>query len=401
MEDVTVKLYPHQRAAIAKLKTGSILCGGVGTGKSITALTYYLEKVLGRSSARGFPFLPDIPLYVITTARKRDTKDWEKEAEPYKLCFQVDSWNNIRKYENVSGAFFIFDEQRVIGNGVWVKTFLKIARQNRWILLSATPGDTWTDYIPVFIANGFYKNKTDFIRQHVIYSRFSKFPKVDRYVNTKKLEAYRDSIVVTMDFQKKTVQHHETIYTKFDKDLVRLIFSNRWNPFKDCPIQDAGGLCYTLRRAVNGDSSRRQAVKDILKLHPKAIVFYNFNYELDILRNLCEEMNIIFSEWNGQKHELIPKGDRWLYLVQYTAGAEGWNCIETDTIIFYSMNYSYKVMTQASGRIDRMNTPFKDLYYYQLSSRSGIDLAIAKAIREKKIFNESLFTKKIDFSSHA
>ena len=392
-----IELYPHQKKAVEQLKNGCILCGGVGTGKSLTALCYYVQKVLGQdisALAKGFSFSQHIPLYIITTARKRDTKDWEKEAEPFGLQIRVDSWNNITKYINVSDAMFIFDEQRIIGSGVWVKSFLKIARRNQWILLSATPGDTWMDYIPVFVANGFYRNRSDFLYQHVIYSRFSKYPKVDGYLDTPRLMAHRKEIVVNMVYKKQTVPHQETVFVPFSRQLVRDIYMTRWNPFDMCPIQDAGALCYVLRKAVNGDERRILAVKDILKEHPKAVLFYNFNYELDMLRQMAQDISIACAEWNGHKHEPIPEADKWIYLVQYTAGCEGWNCVETDTMIFYSLNYSYKVMTQAAGRIDRLNTPFTDLYYYQLLSRSGIDLAIRKAIQEKRNFNESLFAGK-------
>lgn len=373
-------LYPHQKEAIKKLKNGSILVGGVGTGKSRTALAYYAMKESNK------------PLYIITTARKRDTKDWEKESEPFSLSFIVDSWNNIAKYKDVEHAFFIFDEQRIVGYGVWVKVFLKIAKKNRWILLTATPGDTWIDYIPVFIANGFYRNKTDFVNQHVIYSRFSKYPKIDGYANTEKLVEHRKDIVVQMFYKKKTLKHDETIFVPHNRDLMKLAIMNRWNFYKDEPIKDAGGLCYVLRRIANEDERRIEAVEELLELHKSAIIFYNFNYELDLLRSMARRRLITCAEWNGQKHDPLPDDPAgWIYLVQYTAGAEGWNCTTTDTVIFYSQSYSYKSMEQAAGRIDRLNTPYQDLYYYHLVSRSGIDLAIRKAIKEKRIFNEKMF----------
>lgn len=379
-----VELRPHQLEAVRKMHNGCILVGGVGTGKSRTALAYYEEAVWANGSGP--------PLYIITTARKRDTKDWEKECEPF--AFQpdvVDSWNNIGKYNQVYGAFFIFDEQRLVGTGKWAKAFRQIARKNEWILLSATPGDCWMDYANVFIANGFYRNLTDFRQQHVIYSRFTNYPKIDRYINLPQLMRNRKSIIVNMPYEKKTVPHDKWIAAPFDHELVKLIISTRWDPYKDIPIQDAGGLCYVLRRAVNSDERRVEIVVQLLTEHPRAVIFYNFNYELELLKQMAEKQHITCAEWNGHQHQPIPEGEAWIYLVQYAAGAEGWNCIQTDTMIFYSLNYSYKCMTQSAGRIDRLNTPFVDLYYYHLYSKSGIDLAIRQAIRAKKDFNISLF----------
>ena len=398
MAGVGTYLREYQREAIKNMKLGCILCGGVGSGKSRTALAFYYRYYGGDLYSKDYVRMWPKDLYIITTARKRDTAEWEQELvfllmEQYDVKVTIDSWNNIKKYKDVKDSFFIFDEQRVVGKGVWVTSFLKIAKSNPWILLSATPGDSWIDYIPVFIANGFYKNRTDFNQQHVSWIRCGTFYKIDRYFNTRKLMRLRDSILVNMDFRRETVQHHEDIWVEFDKRVYRTISRTRWNPWENAPIENASGFCYILRRLVNSDPSREQAILEILEKHPKAIIFYNFDYELEILLNLGKNVypSLEIAEWNGHKHQPIPDGDRWIYLVQYTAGAEGWNCIKTDTIIFYSQNYSYKVMVQASGRIDRMNTPYTDLYFYHLKSRSGIDLAIAKALKDKKKFNETRF----------
>lgn len=383
---MSVELYPHQMDAVGRMHNGCILCGGVGTGKSRTALYYYRERVCADGAAP--------PLFIVTTARKRDTRDWEKECEPFDIHpAAVDSWNNVQKYADKEGGFFIFDEQRVVGKGVWVKSFIRIARKNQWILLSATPGDTWMDYIPVFIANGYYRNRTDFIMQHVIYSRVSRYPKVEGYLGLGKLIRERKEVVVNMEYTKQTVPHDETIWVGYDRDLVKLILSTRWNPYKDEPIQDAGGLCYVLRRAVNSDEGRIDILKGLMEAHPRAIVFYNFDYELELLRHYGDVANIEYAEWNGHRHEPIPKNTSWLYFVQYNAGGEGWNCIETDTTIFYAQNYSYRMMVQASGRIDRMNTPYRDLYYYHLFSDARIDKAIKSCLEKKKDFNEKTFAK--------
>lgn len=398
-----VTLYDYQLDAINRMKIGCILCGGVGSGKSRTSLAFYYRLYGGQINTKEYARMAEPPdLYIITTARKRDTGEWDEElahfymsTDPeldiYEHSVTVDSWNNIEKYIGVKNAFVIFDEQRVVGSGKWVKSFLKIAKENEWILLSATPGDCWTDYIPVFIANGFFRNRTEFSNQHVVYSRFSKYLKIDRYLNTQRLVRLRERILVDMDFERSTVSHHENIFVDYDKPKYLQICKNRWNPWEDRPIETASEFCYSLRKLVNSDRSRQQEVLDICMSRPRVIIFYNFDYELDILLGLNYGEGVEVAQWNGHKHQPIPDGDKWVYLVQYNAGAEGWNCIKTDTIIFYSQNYSYKIMEQAAGRIDRLNTPYKDLWYYHLKSRAGIDLAISRALNSKKAFNERKF----------
>lgn len=398
-----IKLFPWQLDALYKMHNGCILCGGVGSGKSITSLAYYYINNGGQLGTKDFyPMKSPKDLYIITTARKRDTLEWDKELVPFLLSTDqkhnwysnkvvIDSWNNITKYASIKDSFFIFDEQRVVGSGKWSKTFIKIARANKWILLSATPGDSWSDYIPVFIANGFFKNRSEFYREHVVYKPFTSFPQIDHYVGDNYLNKLRRQILVDMKYDTPATAHHEDVFVNFDKNAYKDISRNRWNPWTDSPIENPSEYCQALRRIVNSSDSRQIAVMEIVETHPKVIIFYNYDYELEILRSMYYGENVKVAEWNGHKHEPVPDGDKWVYLVQYTAGAEGWNCVSTDTIIFYSQNYSYKIMVQSAGRIDRLTTPFKDLYYYHIRSRSGIDLAISRALSEKKKFNEKKF----------
>ena len=398
-------LYDYQMDAVNNLRTGSILNGGVGSGKSRTGLYYYFKEN-GGSIVNGdyIPMSNPVDLYIITTAMKRNKGEWDEELLPYRISSKpelnyydnkvvIDSWNNIKKYVDVRDAFFIFDECHVNGYGTWTKAFLKMAKNNDWIILSATPGDDWMQYMPIFIANGFYRNKTEFINEHVVYSPYiTKYPKIERYTNTGRLLRLRNEILVDMDFKRQTVQHHEDVYCSYDILKYKQIMKTRWDPYREEPITQASGLCYVLRKVVNSDETRQVALLEILEKTPKAIIFYSFDYELDILLNLGYEDGTEIAQYNGHVHEPIPTGDRWVYLVNYF-GCEGWNAITTDTIIFFSQTYSYKTMIQAAGRIDRLNTPFRDLYYYHLKSRSGIDLAISKALSEKRKFNETKWVK--------
>jgi len=396
---MSIELAWHQKMAVAELSNGKILCGGVGSGKSRTSLAYFY--VLCGGSLDGESKFQSKELYIITTARKRDTKDWEDELKVFPEidlgCVHVDSWNNIKKYVDVSDAFFIFDEQRVVGAGAWTRSFLKITKKNEWILLSATPGDTFMDYIPVFVANGFYKNRSEFINRHVIYSRYSKYPRVDRFLEVKRLERLRDYILVNMDDLRKTCRRNIEEVCTYDKEAYRRVMKTRFNPYTNEPILNSSELCHVLRRIVNSSHDRINAVLDLYLIHPKMIIFYNFNYELGILLNAFHNgdygEDFVVAQWNGHVHEPVPDTDKWVYLVQYTAGAEGWNCITTDTIVFYSQNYSYKTMVQAAGRIDRINTPYTDLYYYHLRSKAPIDVAIQRALKRKKKFNSRTFAK--------
>ena len=405
-----INLYDFQLEAVKKMHNGCILCGDVGSGKSRTSLAYYCMQQNRSGNTIVYEKIRQTveDLYIITTARKRDTFEWDSELanfrmstnpenDAFKHSVVIDSWNNIHKYKDVKGAFFIFDEQRVVGRGEWVKSFLKITKANHWILLSATPGDKWEDYIPVFVANGFYKNRTQFYDEHVIWDPRVSFPKIRGYFNTNRLIRLRDLVLVQMDDQRTTIPHHEDVFVSYDISAYRELTRTRWNPWLEKPIETASELCYAWRKIVNSDDSRQIAVLEILEDHPKAIIFYNFDYELEILRGIGYEEETEIAEWNGHKHDALPTGSKWVYLVQYTAGCEGWNCVTTDTIIFFSQNYSYKVQHQAEGRINRLNTPYQDLYYYHLRSRSGIDLAIHRALMDKKTFNEGAFTKRAGY----
>ena len=406
---MTVQLYPHQLEASQKLANGRILCGGVGVGKSITAAHYYITREAPRD------------VIVITTAKKRDSLDWEREFARFGVgktrdgtvagTLTVDSWNNLGRYRENSGCFFIFDEQRLVGSGQWSKHFIRIARRNTWILLTATPGDTWLDYVPVFVANGFYKNRTEFKREHVVYNTFTRFPKVERFTGVSRLVRYRNDLLVDMPYQRHTVRKSVDVGVSFDKQLFERVVKDRWNVYKAKPLRDVGELFLTMRKVVNSSPSRIEALKTLMSKHPHLIVFYNFDYELELLRSLagtCTNSSsgtstetcplgcggTVFAEWNGHNHDPIPTSTRWVYLVQYVAGAEGWNCTETDAMVFYSLTYSYKVWEQAHGRIDRLNTPFTDLFYYTLRSNSIIDNAIWKSLSNKRSFNERVFIGK-------
>lgn len=408
MSTKTDFLYQHQAKAIDRMFSGCILNGGTGSGKSRTALYWYFSKNGGRIGNKEYKPMRSNPpdLYIITTAKKKNDLEWEEELIPFHLYpnketrlteyygnkVVIDSWQCIKKYSDVRDAVFIFDEDKLTGKGAWCKAFLKIAKFNEWVILSATPGDTWQDYETVFVANGFFRNRTEFRNEHLVYSQWTKWPNITGYRNERRLIRLRDRILIDMEFSRHTTQHHEDVYVKYDISKYKQAIRSRFDPFKCEPIQQSSSLCYVLRRIVNSDESRQTKLLELFEDNPKMIIFYSFDYELDILKNLSYGEGVEIAEYNGHTHDAVPSTNRWVYLVQYTAGCEGWNAITTNCVVFYSQTYSYKTLLQATGRIDRLNTPYTDLYYYHLKSRSGIDLAISKALSQKKKFNEKKFT---------
>lgn len=401
--DMANILTDDQYDAVSRMHNGCILCGDVGTGKSRTALYYYFKECGG--SYRDGKFVKmstPLPLHIITTARKRDTFEWDKELNLLLLSrfdqngpqIIVDSWNNIAKYKDVRRCFFIFDEQRLVGSGAWVKAFYQIAKNNKWILLSATPGDKWMDYVAVFVANGYFRNRSEFIRYHVVQKAWVNHFEVDHYVNEGMLIKMRSRLLVDLEDKREAVEHHETVWVTYDPFVYKKIFKERMNIWTNEPIANASELCYDLQKVVNSDPSRIEMVLTIFEKCNRAIIFYNYDFELDILKAAYFGDGVVVAEWNGHKHEPVPETEKWVYLVQFTAGCEGWNCISTNTIIFYSQNYSYKKLKQACGRINRLTTPYSDLYYYHLKSHASIDLAIGRALENKKDFNNRKFLDK-------
>ena len=405
---MTVTYRPEQIQAVRQLQNGSILAGGVGSGKTLTSLAWYLTSVcnaasfkeggsLAKKKVKGSP-----TLYVITTAKKRDSLEWEEEAARLGLSTDpacsftgsssvVDSWNNIGKYSDREHAVFFFDEQRASGSGRWVKEFLKITRKNTWLLLSATPGDVWMDYLPVFMAHGFFRTRTEFMEDHVIFDRFAKYPKVKRYIGEAKLQRLRRSILVEMPVERHTTRERETVYCDYDRDLYKWVVKNRMDPWTEEPLRDAGGVCRILRKVVSDNDWRSEQAKRILSSNERVIVFYNYNYELDRILAVAESLGLPTAQWNGHRHDAIPAEPRWVYICQYTSAAEGWNCTSTDTVLFWSLNYSWRVTEQCEGRIDRLNTPYSRLRYYFLESHSSIDEAVRRSLSSKKVFNERAF----------
>lgn len=387
---------PHQRDAIRKISNGNVVVGATGSGKSLVGLVYYYTNILEGSVEPFRKPTKSVSLYIITTATKRDSLDWNSECAEFALSTNqeasvngikvvIDSWNNIKKYKDIRGGFFLFDEQKTTGYKRWSKIFIRIAKNNRWILITATPSDRWMDLLSVFIANGFYKNKRDFVNQHVTYNPYVKYPSITGYRNVNKLRILKKRIFVIIDYQSPSIIENKVISVDYDVDALTQIEKTEWNPFTDSPIINLSEFASVLRRSLNSHPSRINEAIRIRNTVKKLIVFYNFNFELEILKHGYSGIKI--GELNGHRHDALPVGSDWVYLVQYNSGNEAWECFTTNHMLFYSLNYSFRIMTQAKGRINRLTSGFNYMYYYYLVSNHWLDKGIQKALNKKRDFN--------------
>lgn len=376
------KLRPAQRDAVDRMHDGCVLLGRTGSGKTMTALGYWL-KVHAQQD-----------LYVVTTPAKRDAMEWEGDSAKlgqYLPPERVVSWNKIKDFEYLESAFVVFDEQRVSGSGKWVKSFLKIAKSNDWILLSATPGDVWIDWLPLFIANGFYRTRTQFTDRHVIWDPHTRYPRIKRYIEEDRLERCQEAICVYLASPNPISRMVHDELVSYDSRKYAEVTRKRWNPFEVRPMMDAGELCRVQRRIVLENVCREEALERLLKGHPRALVFYSYNYELEAIKAVCERLGRSYGQRNGHRHDPVPVSkEPWVYIVQYQS-ADAWNCISTNIAILYSLPYSWRQQEQAMGRIDRMNTPFDELHYYRLMTDSTIDNAILACLDRKETFNERVY----------
>lgn len=405
-----VNLRQFQHECVQALRSGKVLAAGVGAGKSIMALYWYVTKcctVRTSHNANGelFQIMPGSPdLVIITTAKKRDNHEWDDELYRYALHqgenskkmgrvhVTIDSWNNITKYVDTS-AVFIFDEQRAIGSGAWSKAFVRIARRNPWVMLSATPADTWSDWCPIFVADGFYRNRTEFFRRHAVYSRYTKYPRIDRWIDEDYLNRCRDRVLVTCEVPRETERVVHQLTCAYDKETVRKAMKTRWNPETEEPFLNATELCFYLRRVIDTDPTRLSYAAHVVRDHRKVIIFYTLRAELEQILKLEEVTGVPVYQYNGGRHDDLPQGNSWVYAVQFQAGSEGWNCTSCNTVLYWSLPYSYKQAEQAAGRIDRLDTSYKTLNYYIMRSFAPLDLGIIRALRNKENFNASGFLR--------
>lgn len=378
---MAVTFKDYQKRAINQMHNGCILCGGVGAGKSLTSLGY-IDKVY-----------PSGTVYIITPARKRNTGEWFDDIRKNDMDetrFVVDSWNNLSKYKDVKDAFFLFDEQKVSGKGTWAKSLIRIAKSNQWILLSATPGDTYDDYATVLIANGFVRNRTTWYDEYCVTKSQPFFHIVD-HKNKDVIDMMIRRIFIKMDYQsdKKRIERVIPIQARSAGEEKEILMTHK-APGAQMPFTTFAAAIAYVRMNCYDKSKKTEALRKIIEKHKKIIVFYNFLSEKLEIERAAIDANVTINFYNGQRHDPIPDTDEWVYGVQYNSGAEAWNCITTNAMVFYSPNYSYKTMEQAHGRIDRVNSPYECLYYYMLLNELNIDNKVMNALSSKKDFNEKM-----------
>ena len=170
--------------------------------------------------------------------------------------------------------------------------------------------------------------------------------------------------------------HREEIYTKTlvgDTTLTKMLYERQ--------------LCGSY------NANKLEALKDLLESSDdRIIIFYNFNNELDSIKELCEELNRPVSEVNGQVKDLTNWNEQnnTVLLGQYQAASMGLNLQQANKIIYFTPPLSSELFEQSKKRISRIGQT-RNCFYYLLICKNSIEEKIYKTLEERRDFTDELF----------
>lgn len=155
-------------------------------------------------------------------------------------------------------------------------------------------------------------------------------------------------------------------------------------------------LLYSRMLCGHFNKEKLSAFEDLLEsTNDRLIVFYNFNSELERLKEICEKFDKPTSEVNGAKHDLTNYNDcdNSVTLVQYQAGSMGINLQLSNKIIYFTPPLSSELFEQSKKRIHRIgqNHP---CFYYQL--KCGIEEKIYGTLAMRKDYTDKLFEGELE-----
>lgn len=394
-------LYEYQKKVIDKADSSWLFALGTGTGKTILSIHHYLKHYNGES------------LLIIAPAQKVLEGGWDREVQRvanfYNIQIQYDvmSYGVLAKKWNLyKGWFVIFDECHYVKNPTSQrgKAALNLTRiSTNFSLLSATPSSNgWADTINYMLMFNFYRNKTQFIKEHAIHET--------KFFGQKQIK-----VIADWKDQDKLKMLYQSISTKLSKDdcldLPPLIFEDVYfKVSKEYEIirkkrvleTENGPIAYdTVMKLQHGlrfyaNQKDKLSYTEMLaeSTNENIVIFYYYQQEKDDLVKVLAKNKKIY-EVSGKVNHL-PSRDQWdelkntVTLVQYQAGAAGIELQYCNLVIFYTPTFSFQDYDQALGRAYR-NGQTKKVTVYRYITKKSVEEHVYRSLAEKKDFTESLF----------
>lgn len=395
-------LYNFQRQLLNSIEENYIIAADTGTGKTMMAIHHYLKHNTGE------------PLLILAPPQKIKEGGWQREldfvASHYniEIPYDIISYGVLSKrWKEYKDWFLVMDECHYVKNPTSQrgKAAINLTKQStNFLLLSATPSSNgWGDTIAYMIMFGYYKNKTQFLKEHAVYNRID-------YGNgpVNVVSDYRD--------QEKLQKLYQSFSIKLAKedclDLPPLVFEKvHFKPSKEYNIikkdrvlgeelfDNISKLQHGLRFYANQADKLKYTEMLLEGTEENVIIFYNYKQENEELKKIAKKLKKKVFEVSGSKTNL-PDKEKWTSLknsvtiVQYQAGAAGIELQYANIVIFHTPTYSYQDYEQALGRAYR-NGQTKKVTVYQYITKNTIETSIYQALAAKKDFTEELFRKEI------
>ena len=318
-------------------------------------------------------------------------------------------------------TYIIVDESHKIKNpSSKVGKFMRKlgAKTDYKTILTGTPqSNGYIDYYNQFHFLGYLDmNQTNFKKRYAItqmmqYGAGPIFQEIIGYRNTEELDEMIHNHSVFYDRKLDDEELPDEIPVYFPSyPKYRKISNDKVYEFKDgtLEIYDTLGAGVMLQRQLASgyiskggntevlDKSKLDWMRDFLEGYDeRVVVFYNYNAELEQLKQLLERLDRPYSEYNGHRKDLraFQESSEGVVLANYGSASTGINdFVIASTMVMYSLTTSYIDFEQAKKRIDRIGQTKKPLFYF-LIMKGTIDARVYHSLQEGKDFDERMYAE--------
>lgn len=296
------------------------------------------------------------------------------------------------------------------------KALMELMKNNITIGLSATPmpNGMLDDGVAYLVYNNYYKNQSDFRKQHIPPRMYDRYYKPDVYTidyeidpnRFFELDLFKERIKATtfvpdaeVDFEMPHQRLHTLAYDLSQKTINDIYDMS--NSYKERRYDSYRQYLSDIKRAISQDSNHVERMKLIVKENKdkQPLIFYETNAQLEVIEKGLNELNMPYKCINGQGNsdkldDIDTTDTEQAIVIQYKSGGNSIEFTNSFVSIFYGLIYSWGDIAQAMGRNIRRGMP-QDSYVnqYFLLATHPHDSHVYDVIERKEEFSEDLLTE--------